>query len=112
MEKVVLSEGVVWINTNNGGLPVMEKGGKCPYCGDKHVHGKGSGHRLAHCGAKKPFPIRSPFGPWRDKLDGYYYVDCKLNDMAALFKELTEMVSKELDDKLDNLIGGLSIVRE
>lgn len=22
---------------------------KCPFCGAKHVHGKGEGHRIEHC---------------------------------------------------------------
>ena len=27
----------------------------CPHCGKNHHHGKGEGHRVAHCGKHSPY---------------------------------------------------------
>lgn len=117
------------VEGGNGGYPVMWKGGKCPYCGNKHIHGGPSGHRIANCSSmpietmrpgmknvikkgKFPSVIRSPFGPWRDRRDGYYWVDHNINDMGDLFEGLVKEIGAEygrFQSDLSQMLGDLNI---
>ena len=46
------------ITVNNAWLVVL-----CPYCGEKHQHGRGSGNRSADCADKRQYYVE-------DKEDG------------------------------------------
>lgn len=35
---------VIGIENKDGDMVIT-----CPYCGKRHIHGKGEGHRVAHC---------------------------------------------------------------
>ena len=124
--------GILWVlNNNDGGYPVMWKGGKCPYCGDKHIHGGSSGHRIGHCSSRpiemmKPgmknvikkekfrSVIQSPFGPWRERRDGYYWLDRNIKDMGDIFECVVKQVGAEYDafqSDLSTMLGDLNILR-
>lgn len=45
---------------------------KCPYCSEKHKHGKGDGHRLSHCANNKSKSIITVDGVLFEKSEGYY----------------------------------------
>ena len=48
----------------NGHIETVTVTIKCPYCGEEHIHGFGTGHRVSHC------------GPGKGDNSGYY-LDCK-----------------------------------
>jgi hypothetical protein len=98
----VFNDGILWFNDGAGGMPVMAKGGTCPYCGHKHRHGGDSGHRLSHCVSGKP--IRSPWTKWLDRSDGYYWMNMDLENFEALFEGVCEHVKKEMDDEIQSLL--------
>ena len=43
------------LNKTNTGLELTFF---CPFCGRKHIHGAGSGHRIAHCYPSELAPTR------------------------------------------------------
>ena len=44
--ETIVKDGIVYpvLKANNNGYVT------CPFCGQKHKHGKGDGHRVADCG--------------------------------------------------------------
>lgn len=66
---------------------------------------------------KEKFPsvIRSPFGPWRDRHDGYYWVDRNINNLADLFEGVVKEIGAEYDvfqSDISNMLCDLNIAKE
>ena len=92
MKNFVFSDGILWIEDTSGGMPVMMKGSTCPYCDAVHVHGIPDGHRVAHCTGKAR-AIKSPWGKYFDKSDGYYWITEDIRDYASLFKKVCDGIT-------------------
>lgn len=65
------------INGKNYAILWRKKGNKltdkCPFCGEKHVHGKGEGHRIKHCSNSidHVHGFSAKDGTYLDPTDGY-----------------------------------------
>lgn len=57
-QKVILAD--IHKNQYSKGYSLVTR--ECPYCGKKHNHGAGEGHRVVHCMRKKSEAIRSSGG--------------------------------------------------
>ena len=62
-EKVVVKPNKVLVTEGLNGKTVVNIQIKCPYCGEMHQHGFGTGHRVPHC------------APGKEKKSDYY-IDC------------------------------------
>ena len=64
--KAIKKEGKSYLEIKSDYDGVIE----CPFCFEKHKHGKESGHRIAHCNSKV-LPVFFD-GEWHKKEDGYF----------------------------------------